>query len=191
MFDPEPNYDGRAWFEYAVSDGIHGSATARVDVMVTPNNKPPRAFEDHFITREDTPIIVSIDDLLANDLDPDGDAFFFVQIEKSGRNGNAFLRPDGSYDLAPRGDYSGDVVFTYTISDGRLTSEQTGNIVIAVSPVNDTPVATDDLGYATNVDQTIAIPLTLLVENDRDVDGDPMTVTRVLESDQRSCRNRR
>jgi len=64
--------------------------------------------------------------------------------------------------------FNGTDQFTYRVSDGQAQSN-VATVVITVAPVNDAPVAVDDI--VTLAEDT---PLTLDVRtNDTDVDGDP------------------
>ena len=181
LFTPEPNYDGHAWFEYVVTDDTHGESVGLVSVTISSTNRHPVAHADGYSTLEDTSLVVAVEDLLANDLDPDQDDFTFTDIHATEANGQAFLRPDGRYDLTPRGDYYGPVTFTYTISDGRLLSLETGNLILEVTPVNDPPEAVDDTGYAAGEDTTWVLELSELLANDTDVEGDDLSISELFD----------
>ncbi|MCA9835193.1 MAG: hypothetical protein KC435_14655, partial [Thermomicrobiales bacterium] len=74
--------------------------------------------------------------------------------------------------------YNGPDSFTYTVSDGTVTVEQT--VTVAVTPVNDPPAAAND---ALTTDEDTAFIGNLFVDNgsgaDGDIEGDTLTVTRV------------
>jgi len=58
--------------------------------------------------------------------------------------GTLVINADGSYTFAPAANYDGAVpVATYTVTDGTLTS--TATLSVSITPVNDAPVAADDL----------------------------------------------
>ena len=82
------------------------------------------------------------------------------------------VNPDGTLNFTPAPDFNGTATITYTISDGKGGTD-TATVVITVTPANDPPVAEND--SATTPEDT---PVTIAVlNNDSDVDGDPLTVT--------------
>ena len=50
------------------------------------------------------------------------------------------LNPDGSFAYTPEQNWSGEDSFTYTASDGDLSSNE-ATVAVTVAPVNDAPVA--------------------------------------------------
>src|SRR5581483_9614408 len=68
-YTPGHNFSGADAFTYAASDGSQ-SASAVVQVTVTPVNQPPVALDDSAVTRAGRPVAVNV---LANDCDPEGD----------------------------------------------------------------------------------------------------------------------
>ena len=72
---PAAGYSGLVSFDYTITDGRDGTATAAVRVEVTPSdgttNRPPEAHNDIASTRRGRPTTF---DVIANDVDPDGDA---------------------------------------------------------------------------------------------------------------------
>ena len=84
-----------------------------------------------------------------------------------GFTSNGFVSTDG-YDVVyqPNLDFNGGDTFTYTVSDGSLSTAAV--IAVTVTPVNDAPTAMDD--YAATARNT---PVIIDVKaNDSDVDGD-------------------
>lgn len=139
---------------------------------------PPIAADDFVDALEDSSAVV---DVLANDLDPDGDILEVTAVTDPlhgaasiGSNGNITYRPDAGY--------NGLDSMTYTISDGRLGTD-VGTIAVTVDPVEDAPVAVDD--RATTASDT-AIFVDVLV-NDRDEDGDSLSVTSVGDAEHGSA----
>ncbi|MGE0528568.1 MAG: Ig-like domain-containing protein, partial [Bdellovibrionales bacterium] len=137
-----------------------------------PTNNPPVAKDDSAITNEDTAVKINV---LANDSDPDGDALSVVQVS-SVTHGTATINADNTITFTPAKDYNGPASFVYTISDGKLTANATVNIT--VNPVNDAPVAANDTFSTT---QNVAKTMTTadLLANDKDVDGDTLSVVSV------------
>lgn len=181
LFTPDHNFDGEAYFEYVVTDDADGVDTARVTVNVVSTNQHPITAVDHFQGVEDTPLVVTISYLLGNDSDPDGDVISFVGVDQNGDGGQAFILPGGRISLVPRDNINGPVTFTYTVTDGRLGSVETHNIVVDYAAVNDAPDVANESGYTTHEDQPIAITLADLLANDSDVEGDALSIISVLD----------
>jgi large repetitive protein len=167
-FTPNANFNGPATITYTVSDGRGGTATATVAVTVTPINDAPIARPDTGTTAEDTPLRLSP---LANDADVDGDPLTIVSA--SSPNGTVIINPDGTITFTPAPDFNGPTTITYQISDGR-GGFSTATINVTVTPVNDPPVAANDV-FTMDEDTTARIPV---LTNDTDRDGDPLTVTQ-------------
>ena len=180
-FTPDNNFDGEASFDYVVTDDIDGSTTGHVNVEIIADNTAPIAALDTFNGIEDTPFVITLADLMGNDSDPEGDAISFVEFEALSGDGQVFELPDGTYALTPRDNINGDVAFTYRITDGRLNSGETGNIVVNFAAVNDAPVAAGDSGYATIEDTAIAIDLADLLANDSDIESDALTISSLFD----------
>ncbi|MBI3225463.1 MAG: tandem-95 repeat protein, partial [Mycolicibacterium cosmeticum] len=78
---------------------------------------------------------------------------------------------NGTWTYTPAPDFNGTDTFTYTVSDGTLTD--TGTVTITVNPINDPPIANDDLAATTENAPVSGNVLT----NDTDVDVDALEVT--------------
>ncbi len=70
----------------------------------------------------------------------------------------------------PNLNFNGSDAFTYIVSDGNGGLD-TGTVEISVTPVNNNPVAGDDLA-ATLEDSAVTVSVLL---NDTDIDGDALT----------------
>ncbi|MFG1311986.1 cadherin-like domain-containing protein, partial [Xanthobacter tagetidis] len=100
-----------------VSDGKGGTDTATVNVTVTPVNDAPIATADTATTAEDTPLVIAVADLLANDSDLDGDTLSVTGV--GGAVGGTVALDDGEITFTPDADFNGDASFSYTVSDGK------------------------------------------------------------------------
>jgi hypothetical protein len=169
-FTPAANYSGDDSFGYTASDGRGGSSGAVVRVTVSPVNDPPRAVDDSVTTAEDVAVNVNV---LVNDSDPDGDALSISSHQvNSARGGTVSCTNVGMCTYTPAANYSGDDNFSYTVSDGK-GGTSSAVVRVTVSPVNDPPVAADDLA---TTDQDTPVTINVLA-NDSDPDGDPLTVS--------------
>jgi hypothetical protein len=167
----EPNYYGSDSFSYTVSDGQGGLATAEVTVTVSPLNDPPAVVGDESTTPEDTSVNIPV---VANDSDPEGDTMTVAGFTLAA-HGIVTLNPDGTLNYTPELNFNGTDGFTYTVSDGVLTTE--GTVVVAVTPVNDTPLAADD-SVTTEEDTPVALNV---LANDADVEGDALAVEGITQ----------
>ncbi len=166
-FTPNPNFNGPTTITYSISDGMGGTATATVAITVTPVNDPPVARNDVATGTEDTPLRISP---LANDSDVDGNPLTIVSA--SSPNGTVVINPDGTITFTPDPNFNGPTAITYQISDGQ-GGFSTATINVTVAPVNDPPVARNDV-FAMDEDTTARIPV---LANDTDADGDPLRIT--------------
>ncbi len=99
---------------------------------------PPFAEDDELATDQDKSVNFSADDLLANDLDADGDEVSIDSIDSQSYNGGEIVNNrDGTFTFTPYRLVPDDDQFTYTITDGVNVSEP------AVVSVAITPVALD------------------------------------------------
>ena len=141
-YTPAPDYNGPDSFTYTVSDGNGGSASASVAVDVTPVNDPPIARNDSATVLEDGSVLV---DALANDsAGPANEAGQTLSFASVGvpLHGTVTVEA-GKLRYTPAPDSNGLDAFTYTVSDGSLSAVATVSVVVV--PVNDPPVAADDL----------------------------------------------
>src|SRR5207244_1618813 len=77
----------------------------------------------------------------------------------------------------PDPNYNGPDSFSYTASDGPLTSN-TATVSITVTPVNDAPVAVND-AYSTNEDTALTVPAPGVLGNDTDTENNALTAIKV------------
>jgi hypothetical protein len=113
-YTPDPDFNGVDEFQYTISDGHGGSATATIFVAVAGVNDAPVAQDDSASTGSEEPISISV---LANDEDPDGDSILITST--SVPSGGSVSISDGTLVYTPDPGFSGTDVFTYTVSDGR------------------------------------------------------------------------
>ncbi|WP_340124646.1 cadherin-like domain-containing protein, partial [Methylobacter svalbardensis] len=118
--------------------------------------------------------------LTGNDSDPEGDTYSITGFTQTS-NGTLAQNQDGSFTYTPTANYNGGDSFTYTITDSQGATD-TATVTINVTPVNDPPVAVNDI-YANNDALTTAedTPLTIaasaLTGNDSDPEGDTYSIT--------------
>ena len=140
------------------SDGdADGDGTAELlTVFLDGENNAVLAVVDSGETTEDTEIVFQAADLIANDIEFDGDA---IKIIAAGDavNGTVALADNGAITFTPDADFSGEAGFTYTVTDGRGgTDTQIVNVHVAAAA--DTP---EIASAAANGDEDTAIALNL------------------------------
>ncbi len=113
---PPPDYEGLITFTYTISDPHGGTSSAIAEVAVYPNSAPEAAADSGFSTDQDTPLVLTPDDILSNDTDADDDVLTVTQVS-SAQNGTAVINSDGSVTFTPAAGYTGPASFTYTVSD--------------------------------------------------------------------------
>ena len=131
--------------------------------MVSTVNDPLVAAPDAGNTSEDAPLEIEV---LANDVDVDGDVLH-VDAVAGGDHGTTQVDGSGRVTYTPAPNFNGMDSFTYTVSDGKGSSD-VGTVSVTVLPVNDAPVAVDD---AATTPEDVAVNINVR-SNDLDVDGD-------------------
>jgi hypothetical protein len=178
-FTPDANAcgTGEGSFDYTVVDGNGGSDTGSVSVDITCVNDAPVAGADTVSGTEDTDVVTSASDLLANDTDVENDPLSVTGVSNptggtvSLDSGNITFTPDANVCGTGAGSYD------YTLSDG--TNTATGHVSVDLTCVNDNPVANDDTVQAVEDTQLVISDLSTLTGNDTDVDGDTVSLTGV------------
>lgn len=178
-FTPAAAFTGPATISYAISDGNGGEDSAVHVIDVTPEVlAPPVANDDTAATDEDTAVIV---DLRGNDIDPDNtlDELTLSDLLVDPAEGTVVDNGDGTVTFTPAADFNGDATITYTLTDPDGASDD-AEAIVTVAPVNDAPVAGDDVmgtPYNTPIEDIDVLA------NDTDVDGDPLRLVSATSPD--------
>ena len=176
-FTPTANLNGAGSFDYTLSDGAGGTATGTVTIMIPAVDDPPVATDDMAMTNEDAVLIISAGPLVMNDVDVDGDSLNIMSVGNAS-DGATVSISNGNITYTPAANFFGTATFDYVVTDGSPPND-TGTVVVMVLPVNDAPVANNDLA-ATSFGTPVNIPTADLVSNDTDVDpGTTLTVMSV------------
>uniref|UniRef100_UPI0021DA78A7 retention module-containing protein n=1 Tax=Pseudomonas sp. RIT-PI-AD TaxID=3035294 RepID=UPI0021DA78A7 len=177
-YTPNDGFSGTDTITYGVADGQGGTAGSSVTVTVTapvpppqPANTPPEARPDSATTQQNRPVTVNV---LANDRDADGDALSVTGASAS--HGSVTVNANGTLSYTPGSGFTGTDTITYGIADGHggtASSTVTITVTAPAGPANAAPIATAD-----NASTAIDTPVTVnVLANDRDPDGDALTVT--------------
>ncbi|EJO2025051.1 tandem-95 repeat protein [Vibrio parahaemolyticus] len=116
---------------------------------------------------EDTPTIIKV---LGNDTFEGDDQVVSLDTNNGPANGTVSVNPDGSVTYTPNDNYHGTDSFTYIVTSGGVSESTT--VSVDVTPVNDAPVAKDDIA-TTQEDTAVTIDV---LPNDSDVDGDKLSI---------------
>ncbi|MEO6296734.1 MAG: Ig-like domain-containing protein, partial [Dokdonella sp.] len=129
-------------FDYTISDGRGGTATATVRIVIAPTpNNPPIAVDDTGAsTTYSQPRAIPV---LANDSDPDGDPLTIISVTTPANGSVLISGGDVIYTSTPT--FGGTDNFTYTISDGRGGTATANVSIFVFGPIpNPVPVALAD-----------------------------------------------
>ncbi|MFO1330649.1 MAG: cadherin-like domain-containing protein, partial [Rubrivivax sp.] len=175
---PAADVNGALGFGFAAVDdiGLQDLTPAAATVAVAAVNDAPRGVADTLSATEDTAASFTAAQLLANDVDVDGDAIV-VQSVSAGSGGSVVLNADGSIAFTPAADFNGAASFSYVAADASLGSAPV-TVTVHVAPVNDAPVAMADT-LAASEDQAVTYTAAQLLGNDTDVDGDTLHIVSV------------
>ena len=164
-FQPLTDANGTATFTITADDGsaVNNVSIQSFTVTVNVVNDAPVATAGAAPTAEDTSISITL-----TGSDVENDPLTFTVGTAPANGVLTGVAPDLTY--TPNADFFGADSFTFTASDGDLTSGE-ATIAIDVTGVNDAPVATAGVA-ATSEDTSASITLT-----GSDVENDPLTFT--------------
>ncbi|MFA1568566.1 tandem-95 repeat protein [Vibrio tasmaniensis 1F-187] len=146
---PSENFNGDIAFTYEVSDG-ELSTSNDMTLTVNPVNDIPIVAPGMYHIEEDGSILFTQEDLLSGAIDIDGDDLSVTSINYSGDEGTVTDNGDGTFSFVPEEHFSGDLQFSFTVTDG--TDEVEQDLNVHIEAVADAPdlVITD--GDGVNVD---------------------------------------
>jgi len=142
-YTPALNYNGSDSFTFQANDGTADSNAATVTIDVAAVNDAPIANPGTGTTTEDTALTSAV---TGSDIESTVLAF---ALAAGPIHGVAVVAADGSYTYTPAANYFGSDSFTFSVSDGQLTS--TGTVTLVITAANDAPIATAGSG-GTNED---------------------------------------
>ena len=168
-----------------VMSSAGGQATLPVSVLAgaVAGNTRPLAVDDAFTTNEDTPAVLTV---LANDSDPDTAAdptntidVTTVTIGGTGpANGTAVANADGTVTYTPNVNFNGIDTFTYVVRDTVGAFSNPATVTVTVSPVNDPPIAVNDVA-SVNINNSTIISV---LANDTDPEANILANTVTIVS---------
>ena len=120
-------------------DPSNASSTITVNISVTNVDEPPVTVDDVATTTEDGSAVTI--NVLANDSDPEGSQLTLTSVTQPS-NGSAVM-VGSNVEYTPTAGYYGSDSFTYTVSDGNLSS--IGNVNVRVAADSDETVQVSDI----------------------------------------------
>jgi hypothetical protein len=190
---PYNNYVGQDSFTYQVVSStsptlISNKATVQISVAdyaagqggtggASPNGSnplPPIANPDAWTLSSNTPLTVSNAGVIKNDIDPQNYQLV-VSVKAQPSNGTLVLDAQGGFTYTPKSGFVGTDTFTYTLSNGVLTSVGTVTLTVQNIQANRPPVGNPD-AYLTPMDVILSVPAPGVLGNDYDPEGHVLTV---------------
>ncbi|MEZ9527130.1 tandem-95 repeat protein [Enterovibrio norvegicus] len=178
-----PDFFGYGDFQYTIRDSSGLTASASVKFGVKPVNDAPVPLADEFSVQEDAPILISVEALLLNDSDPDGDSLAVSSVFGAD-NGTVSLRDNGTILFTPNKHFFGTAGFQYKVDDGQ-GGTATGSVDVKVEAVPDNPFAEDDTYFdyvelTSSENQAVDVSVSMLLANDFDVDGESIEFIEIF-----------
>ncbi|MDF4976462.1 tandem-95 repeat protein, partial [Vibrio parahaemolyticus] len=160
---PTADWNGSETLTFTATDPSGESVSQTVDFTVTP---VADIVADKATVVEDTPTIIKV---LGNDTFEGDNKVVSLDAENGPKNGTVIVNNDGTVTYTPDDNYVGKDTFTYIVTSGGVSESTT--VEVNVTPVNDAPVAKDDIA-TTQEDTAVTIDV---LSNDTDVDGDKLS----------------
>ncbi|ELA9884392.1 tandem-95 repeat protein [Vibrio parahaemolyticus] len=161
---PTADWNGKETITFTAKDPSGESVNQTVDFTVAPVVDIEADSAD---VVEDTPTIINV---LGNDTFESTDKLVSLDAENGPKNGTVIVNNDGTVTYTPDDNYAGEDTFTYIVTSGGVSESTT--VEVNVTPVNDAPVAKDDIA-TTQEDTAVTIDV---LPNDSDVDGDKLSI---------------
>ncbi|HCG5229098.1 TPA: tandem-95 repeat protein, partial [Vibrio parahaemolyticus] len=161
---PTADWNGKETITFTAKDPSGESVSQTVDFTVAP---VVDIEADSSNVVEDTPTIINV---LGNDTFEGKDKVVSLDAENGPKNGTVIVNNDGTVTYTPDDNYVGEDTFTYIVTSGGVSESTT--VEVNVTPVNDAPVAKDDIA-TTQEDTAVTIDV---LPNDSDMDGDKLSI---------------
>ncbi|MBE3795289.1 tandem-95 repeat protein, partial [Vibrio parahaemolyticus] len=161
---PTADWNGSETLTFTATDPSGESVSQTVDFTVAPVVDIEADSAD---VVEDTSTIINV---LGNDTFESTDKVVSLDADNGPKNGTVIVNNDGTVTYTPDDNYVGKDTFTYVVTSGGVSESTT--VEVNVTPVNDAPVAKDDIA-TTQEDTAVTIDV---LTNDTDVDGDTLSI---------------
>ncbi len=179
-YSPPTGGSGQTFFRYTVSDAAGHLDTATVRLYVGTHGTAPTLTDDYFTTLRNKPLSFTVQDVVQNDVDPDGDTIG-VTLTTGARDYGSLTCSSPMYQCTytPNAGFVGTDHFQYGGTD-TVNPPGTAYINVTTLPTGKEPLpfdAREDL-YLSPASQTY-IPNAFFTQNDFDAELDPVTVASV------------
>ncbi|WP_139278040.1 tandem-95 repeat protein, partial [Vibrio parahaemolyticus] len=161
---PTADWNGSETLTFTATDPSGESISQTVNFTVAP---VADIVADKATVVEDTSTVIKV---LGNDTFEGDGKVVSLDTNNGPANGTVSVNPDGSVTYTPNDNYHGTDSFTYIVTSGGVSESTT--VSVDVTPVNDAPVAKDDIA-TTQEDTVVTIDV---LPNDTDVDGDKLSI---------------
>ncbi|HHY0397502.1 TPA: tandem-95 repeat protein, partial [Vibrio parahaemolyticus] len=161
---PTADWNGSETLTFTATDPSGESISQTVNFTVAP---VADIVADKATVVEDTSTVIKV---LGNDTFEGDGKVVSLDTNNGPANGTVSVNPDGSVTYTPNDNYHGTDSFTYIVTSGGVSESTT--VSVDVTPVNDAPVAKDDIA-TTQEDTAVTIDV---LPNDTDVDGDKLSI---------------
>lgn len=146
-------------------------------ITIAAVNDDPSANDENYNVNENSSMSVPAPGVLANDTDIDSVSLTAV-LAGDPSHGSVTLNTDGSFIYTPDANFNGSDSFTYEANDGAASSN-TATVTIAVSAMNNPPVANNDGGYSVDENASVTVSSPGVLANDTDIDSASITAVLV------------
>ncbi|HHX8583096.1 TPA: tandem-95 repeat protein [Vibrio diabolicus] len=161
---PTADWNGKETITFTAKDPSGESVSQTVNFTVAPVADIEADSAD---VVEDTPTIINV---LDNDTFEGTDKVVSLDADNGPKNGTVIVNNNGTVTYTPDDNYVGKDTFTYVVTSGGVSEFTT--VEVNVTPVNDAPVAKDDIA-TTQEDTAVTIDV---LPNDTDVDDDKLSI---------------
>jgi PKD repeat protein len=178
-YTPPINAYGFTVFRYTIADQATHQDTGTVRIWVGATGQGPTANDVYFTTTYNTAKTFTYQDVVQNDVDPDGDTLMMgLQSGKTGYGTLSCTTPMYSCTYTPNAGYVGPDRFSYTASDG-IYPPVTATINILTLPATTPTFDARENVIVTGVNQSAYFSNALLTSNAYVPSGGPVTVTGI------------
>jgi hypothetical protein len=192
-YTPATGYVGSDTFQYSTTSSVSGLTSLSTSVTLNvatyaagaggsagagPNGATPIApvaNNDAWTVPFNTPLTLPNFGVLTNDFDPQGYQLR-ATVKDQPANGTLVLDPIGGFVYTPNTGFVGRDTFTYTVSNGVLSSVATVTLNVLGNGTNEPPIGNPD-AYATPKDVILNVALPGVLANDYDPEGATLSAT--------------
>jgi len=180
-FIPNTGFNGAVQLSFSVTDG-QLSTPQNINVTVNPLNTSAPDTPMTYVINEDNGLLIKTSTLQAHLGDTLGE-IAISNVVYIGNNGTLTDNNNGTWTFIPNQDFNGHIDFTYSATDGGLTTSH--EIGLTIKPVDDAP-AVPVFNFTIVEDNTLLIRASdlLLYSTDVDNTAEQLSVTNLIYNGQ-------